>query len=126
MMECKSIEAGKMAKCFMENKIKAKELRIGNLVNFDDTLLKFEFESGWNLDYIKPIPLTDEWLTKLGFESDGIEWFDGVICLGIFKDGIYYLPTEEIHYRVGQEFKYVHQLQNLIFAITGEDYPFEL
>lgn len=101
--------------------MEARELRIGNLVNFDDTLLKFEFESGWNLDYIKPIPLTDEWLIKLGFESDGIEWWNGIICLGVFKDGIYYLPTEEIHYRAGQIFKYVHQLQNLHYAITGED-----
>jgi hypothetical protein len=120
-MKCKSIEAGKMAKCFAENKMKSRELRVGNLVNFDDTLLKFEFESGWNLDYIKPIPLTDEWLIKLGFETDGIEWWNSIIVLGIFKDGLNYLPTEEIHYRVGQEFKYVHQLQNLHYAITGDE-----
>ena len=120
-MKCKSIEADKMAKCFTANKMKARELRVGNLVNFDDTLLKFEFESGWNLDYIKPIELTDEWLIKLGFESDGIEWWNGIICLGIFKDGLNYLPTEEINYRVGQKFEYVHQIQNLHYAITGDE-----
>jgi hypothetical protein len=112
--------------------MKANELRIGNIINIGEEINKlelvdfvdiYEHKTLWRYE---PIDLDSYWLTKLGFESDGIEWWNGIICLGMFKGGIYYLPTEEIHYRVGQEFKYVHQLQNLIFAITGEDYPFEL
>lgn len=111
--------------------MKANELRIGNLVvekgrsPFAIGIEKIcDFANGFYK--FEPIELTGEWLIKLGFKSDGIEWFDGVICLGIFKDGLYYLPTGEINYIVGKEFKYVHQLQNLYYAITGTDYLLEL
>ncbi len=73
---------------------------------------------------IYPIELTEEWLIKFGFESDGIEWWDGVICLGIFKDGLYYLPTENINDRSGKEIKYVHQLQNLYWCLCEEELNF--
>ena len=107
--------------------MKVEELRIGNLVNIGEEINKlelvdfvdiYEHKTIWRYE---PIELDSYWLTKLGFESDGIEWWNGIICLGIYKDGLNYLPTEEIHYRVGQEFKYVHQLQNLHYAITGDE-----
>ena len=106
--------------------MKVEELRIGNLV-FEKGRSPFAIEIEKIIDFangfykFEPIELTDEWLIKLGFESDGIEWWNGIICLGIFKDGLNYLPTEEINYRVGQEFEYVHQLQNLHYAITGDE-----
>jgi hypothetical protein len=120
--------------------MKAEELRIGNLV-YEYKRSKISRKKigveiceikSLNIHHLEtfpesksfePIPLTDEWLIKFGFESDGIEWWDGIICLGMFKDGIYYLPTENLNDKVGQEFKYVHQLQNLYFALTGTDYP---
>jgi hypothetical protein len=118
--------------------MKASELRIGNLlrdkvtktelkvikltekdiVTFVIDRSKFPLQDGWG---IEPIPLTEEWLFKLGFETDHIEWWNGIICLGIFKDGIYYLPTDQISFRIGKEIEYVHQLQNLYFALTGEE-----
>lgn len=102
--------------------MKVEELRLGNLIIEDGKQTEFNGDFyHWIDGLIKPIELTDEWLIKLGFETDGIEWWNGIICLGVFKDGIYYLPTEEIHYRVGQEFKYVHQVQNLHYAITGDE-----
>lgn len=109
--------------------MKVEELRIGNLVkiggkinqlelgNFVDI---YEHKTIWQYE---PIELTDEWLIKLGYETDGIEWWNGIIMLGIYKDGLSYCPTEELHCRVGQEIKYVHQLQNLYYSITGSDYP---
>lgn len=109
--------------------MKIEELRIGNLVKSKrhdlDIVTQIGKSNVWgkfNEDILPmPIELTDEWLTKLGFESDGIEWWNGIICLGIYKDGLNYLPTEEIHYRVGQKFEYVHQIQNLHYAITGDE-----
>lgn len=111
--------------------MKVEELRIGNYVKSKrhdlDVVTQVGKSNVWgkfNEDILPmPIPITEDWLIKFGFESDGIEWWDGIICLGIFKDGIYYLPTESLDYRVGQEIKYVHQLQNLYFALTGSDYP---
>jgi hypothetical protein len=107
--------------------MKVEELRIGNLVNIGGEINKIELVDFVDiyehktLFHYQPIPLTDEWLIKLGFETDGVEWWNSIIVLGIFKDGLNYLPTEEIHYRVGQEFKYVHQLQNLHYAITEDE-----
>jgi hypothetical protein len=117
--------------------MEARELRIGNFVESLGDIISVEYvdkllikgvyhrddiyNTSIQIKHCNPIELTDEWLIKLGFKSDGIEWFDGVICLGIFKYGLYYLPTGEINYIVGKEFKYVHQLQNLYYAIKEED-----
>ena len=106
--------------------MKASELRIGNYVYFEDTLLKFDFENGWNFDYIKPIPLTSGWLFKLGFVEgsylyknykvkagdywNSIKFYEGEWCYNNDDSdaGCYFLTT----------IKYVHELQNLYFAIN--------
>jgi hypothetical protein len=120
--------------------MKAKDLRIGNLVYFNEELLKFDFESGWNFDFIKPIPLTKEWLLKFGFEkviyeSDEtgygndyeldikgvglISYSDDFSC-ALFgskessKDELGFLPNWD-------NCKHVHQFQNLYFALTGQE-----
>lgn len=72
---------------------------------------------------IQPIPLTEEWLLKFGFELD-IEddgYQKGKYKVSVSDEGclffiyIGYYP-EEI-----AEFKYVHQLQNLYHALTGKE-----
>ena len=109
--------------------MKVEELRVGNLVKIGGEINQlelydfvdiYEHKTIWQYE---PIELDGYWLNKLGFETDKVEWWDGIICLGIFKDGFYYLPTESLDYKVGQEIKYVHQLQNLYYSITGSDYP---
>lgn len=127
--------------------IKANELRIGNLVVKSDQIHSDSPQYGQittvyvdkaNVDYhypltwYKPIPLTEEWLLKFGFEKyDEIYWFlpnypSYEICpnepLQLF------LPcetTDESEYYVVKDsnckIQYVHQLQNLYFALTGEE-----
>jgi hypothetical protein len=112
-----------------------KELRIGNLVDLGNrfakiseiyheacTVLDLEETQDTIEDYerTKPIPLTKEWLLKFGFMTDDIEWWDGLVSLGIYKDGLFYCPTSSISYRLSK-IEYVHQLQNLCFAVTGEE-----
>lgn len=97
--------------------MKANELRIGNYVYFEDTLLKFDFESGWNFDYIKPILLTREWILNFNFQDKYSEkriYFRIKGMLIEVKNGgkFYY---NNIH------LKYVHTLQNLYFALTSEE-----
>jgi hypothetical protein len=117
--------------------MKASELRIGNSIYYkisglldepkdrykiiEMSYYNFKTLSSEEDENYQPIPLTEELLLTFGFESDGIEWWNGVLSLGIYKDGLYYCPTEDIHYRLGKEFKYVHELQNLHFALTGEE-----
>jgi len=72
---------------------------------------------------IDPIPLTEEWLLKFGFENLSLTpKFDGSKCNFTF-----YWEVDEIVLRENYEdifitrISYVHQLQNLYFALTGEE-----
>ena len=74
---------------------------------------------------LKPIPLTEEWLVRFGFfinhwESERIEetvyqhqgitiFYSDIVDAWVFPD------IENV------EIKYVHQLQNLYFALTGSE-----
>jgi hypothetical protein len=120
--------------------MKANELRIGNYVldTDDDSLmvvsrLESTEYTQWNSgDFynitckcpndnyyeglFKPIPLTEEWLLKFGFKKNDEGRYDKRMEL-ILENKVY-------HFKQGWtnvELKYVHQLQNLYFAITGEE-----
>lgn len=112
--------------------------------------VKYEFENQWQqkdwneiapfIDESQgdlfPIPLTKEWLLKFGFEKSGYNYYfpmkineklekrflrketydnrwskneKGWLCIGSWE-GFNDIPI-----------KYVHQLQNLYFALTGEE-----
>ena len=113
--------------------MKANELRIGNLVKYSDKDLLFtvteisqagigvenEIEETWiELDSFEPIPLTEEWLLKFGFEKIGVNFHLNNFCIW-FK-----LIHENYWFRYdnqGIEIKYVHQLQNLFYCLCGEE-----
>lgn len=113
--------------------MKGSELRIGNYLErsvgnntWDEfkvrpiDIYRLNEGTSWLIEH-RQIPLTEEWLLKFGFETDNIEWWNGLISIGIYKDGLFFCPTEEIHVRIGKKIQYVHQLQNLYFALTGEE-----
>lgn len=70
---------------------------------------------------IHPIPLTKDWLLKFGFK-EGTSWYskyEHPIAINIsIKHGLTTVGANE-EYEV--ECKYVHQLQNLYFALTGKE-----
>ena len=122
-----------------QNKMKANELRIGNYVM--ETIYDFEpkqivFQSV-NFtqpdDYYSPIPLTEEWLVKFGFNknihtsySDGTEHGFKIISYHLL--GISYNEYQKVWYFNGKQIldiQYVHQLQNLYFALTEEELTFK-
>lgn len=98
---------------------KANQLRIENWFIQYDEPEQFDGDF-YHLSDIKFIPLTEEWLFKLGFE-----------CIFTHDDHHYYLESLDLGldrsyqpFGIGQyklEFEYVHQLQNLYFALTGEE-----
>lgn len=115
--------------------MKANELRIGNLVSnfgqhcfvmniYKDNKVElgyFEDSIGFvrSLDDIdiKPILLTEEWLLNFGFEKLGAIVFQCDHFRLLEEDGIFYF-----HSAVRKtEIKFVHQLQNLYFALTGNE-----
>jgi hypothetical protein len=76
-----------------------------------------------------PIPLTEELLVKMGFEKNGYgywthtkEYFE----LGENGGGEYCNSINCFEYSNGKNIKYVHQLQNLYFALTGEELKINL
>ena len=112
--------------------MKASELRIGNLVNYGRVTsevsrvdkLFFYVEASETPTFSKdegrgatPIPLTEEWLFKFGFERNGKKLTFWKIDLVEDEEGIFSFDEARIYIDV----KYVHQLQNLYFALTGEE-----
>ena len=74
----------------------------------------------------EPIPLTEEWLIKLGFEklTDSKDGFKNTtytytkgISFIVYFDGVR-LST---NFWMGNEKHYIHQLQNLFYVLSGEE-----
>lgn len=75
---------------------------------------------GQFIEYLEPIPLTDEWLIKAGFERQ--KQYMG----RVYNKSIMQLQNEDDGWVDGYDTvipltKYVHQLQNLYFALTGKE-----
>lgn len=143
----------------MSNMIQANELRLGNWVQITDKLkseieeegyIKNEFQitSSFNKDddiqiynpyeiiyeyfiaeQIEPIPITEDWLLRFGFEASSIHdnYKLGEIEISSSMRKIttnerynFYLDGE-IPESMKIRIQYIHQLQNLFFALTGTE-----
>lgn len=125
--------------------MKASELRIGNLImgmdmvqtvfeildntdrgrivhlGYEHLILVKENGNQYKPIEVHPIPLTEEWLLKFGFnyqKADVSSFYPFYVKSGfrINEEGYHwYVQTHCVH------IQYVHQLQNLYFALTGEE-----
>lgn len=110
------------------------ELRTGNLIIFKSTdtieaVLDIETANrktpiinNVHISDVEPIPITEEWLFKFGYE--GRESISGKNEYFFFENQPHQIwkPFNKFldeQYRF--EIKYVHQLQNLYFALTGKE-----
>lgn len=123
--------------------MKAEELRIGNFVEYFGKWIqidgikrlssgKFSVEicekrpsgSSWcelapiDSPSLKPIPLTEEWLERLGFEKIN-EWviLDRFTLRKTYLGVFYKNEVVNDYVRID----YIHQLQNLYYALTGAE-----
>ena len=115
--------------------IKANELRIGNLILKNGKLHYTNYMTirdvfGLSVtDKVKfePITLTEEWLLKFGFEKRNDGDFNllkfSEVDIVIDKDFDCW-KCDGIYFSVNA-LQYVHQLQNLYFALTGEELKFK-
>ena len=114
--------------------IKAKELMIGNLVYRDkrDEPVQMILPYFSHLHRLDPIPITEEWLLKFGFERYAKGrlvkqvLLNGRIYFNIINDTNLLDNICELSQSTGPNFgyvecKYVHQLQNLYVALTQKD-----
>jgi len=123
--------------------IEAKELRKNNLVHkeryeregydvvkvlgYTETDVIFQLNAKayeFEYDEFEYIPLTEEWLMRFGFEyfkdNDSFQYDNelGFTIWGRLSEG-FYLHVQDVD--CGQSIHFVHQLQNLYFALTGEE-----
>jgi hypothetical protein len=116
--------------------MKSNELRIGNWVQCDDgksivcgieqdeTFLNNGVQ--YRNDAIQPIQITEEWIERFGFEFD-----QNYGLFGFFDDdhAIYSLDTGGYQFHIfccndidcWVKVDYVHELQNLYFALMGKE-----
>ena len=92
---------------------------------------KFPLALGWKAE---PIPLTVEWLVKFGFQvresSTCDEWYIGFnevthdwlfSITWLDEPELIHSPNAPFYRNGAHHIFFVHQLQNLYFAITGEE-----
>jgi len=129
--------------------METKELRLGNLVSFDGRIaivyqvnrtgavLQYEGDTNTEIDGIrrstvsigdiKPIPLAEDWLIKFGFKKVQEDkygcHYENEECWIYLNHGGFDLEliTDDERFNLLRTYKYVHQLQNLYFAITGKE-----
>jgi hypothetical protein len=130
--------------------IQVNELRIGNYYMFADydgivyravkeiKYNQFGLQSdydGVNFEICRPIPITEEWLIKLGFKKDNSEddyiiehpkdivkyvLTENVLGIGLWILGVDQFYDKDYKY-FSWDIKFVHQLQNLYFALTQKE-----
>ena len=106
--------------------MKPNELRIGNWIQFRHTetpvrITLGDFVREYNDEHLEdyePIPLTEEWLIKFGFEYSDLNGDSGLWKIPPFQ---IYGKYNQFIYDYRLDVNYVHQLQNLYFALTGEE-----
>lgn len=80
-----------------------------------------------NYDYI---PLDEEWLEKWGFDFTHGCWEKNGIKIGEYEEWegeeTFRLEISEWVAFIAPELKYVHQLQNLFYSLTGEELSINL
>lgn len=95
-----------------------KELRIGNLVQKGEEIFEADFITIQMAHNYQPIPLNEEWLLKFGFVKLDLP-SKSYFLNGIIID--HYPWGYGIVFYNKCKLNYVHQLQNLYFALTNEE-----
>lgn len=137
--------------------MEAREIRVGSKVNLNgaDVTVKtieynpvseeyfisvFEDARQIKVNYLSPIPITEELLLKAGFIETGYGWFDFnyfsdcneaaetftiTINIKSFRCGVYNPDGESTPAMTKKVIQYIHQLQNLIYSLTGSELTFK-
>jgi len=126
--------------------IKANEIRVNNMIQYNDYIavvtninkstVRIDIDNELEdlfIDYesASSIPLTEEWLLKLGFylndngEPEIKTNEDYALSISIncapYKYTAWHVLERESKYYMMAEVKFVHQVQNLFYCLTGEE-----
>lgn len=114
--------------------MEANELRIGNLTQQGEVIriqevsarVNYQLEGQNKISYVdydnlEPIPLTEDCLLNLSFyEYKTFYWVHGMYRVNAMSDGTWYFGYKDNPLNI-VELHYVHQLQNLYFALAGQE-----
>lgn len=86
----------------------------------------------WSFESIDPVPLTEEWFKKMGFgNAMGWNYYINIEAEFLGETGIVGQQYDEGKFKaqlhdidggsVGRSLLYVHEVQNLYYALTGEE-----
>lgn len=110
--------------------MQSKDLRIGNFILVEEKVYEVEMNDSYGvlgidkrglvrLENVNPIQLTEEWLVNFGFEKYE---FDHKEKQYRYKDRLIVLRDGKFaDYGSSVIVEHVHELQNLYFALTGEE-----
>ena len=111
--------------------IRANELRIGNLINKNGkvhytnifTIRDIKYLSIDDTDIFEPIEISEEWLSKFGFQKRDRAYKLKNFGKFLFFDGDpQFYPAGMLNALLPKgNLQFVHQLQNIYFALTGEE-----
>jgi len=123
--------------------MKAEELRIGNSVLYDGREVKFNLadlleanQGSGIMSLVEPIPLNDFRFKRLGFDFFSEELGAKVFSISVPGSVSQILVSDKGHLTLKSENtfwymrsykcpEYVHELQNLFFALTGHELNFK-
>ena len=110
--------------------ISVTELRLGNLIKLNDEIVQVDIsiinyiDDCGDPENVSPIPLTEEWRKKFKLPKWlGIEFHTSSINPDYFMISFGYKHPDGGYMwtLLPKEYKYVHELQNLYFALTGKE-----
>ena len=126
--------------------MRANELRIGNLIQTDNSTEHFidvekvqsiqydginitdgignTYETEFSYDFINPIQLTEQWLLAFGFENIQSTIYqlkinDVLITVSFYDSWIVAITNNQIHLEY-TGYPTIHEFQNMVF-LTGEE-----
>ncbi|MGL5233840.1 MAG: hypothetical protein ACRC8Z_03660 [Empedobacter falsenii] len=130
--------------------MKVNELRVGNYYYFNhteiskkDQVIKIDLKMlfamsndhlHYGLEFYSPISLTEEWLLKFGFEKNDsgfghivYEKNENTIQIELLQPvAIFRIFIPNFGFTAINYVQYLHQFQNLYFALTGEELKINL
>jgi hypothetical protein len=104
--------------------MRKQELRIGNKIKIDGIIVTVDERTLFDFDHDgrvkESVEITEEWLESFKFENN-VKMVNDVLAVKMQIGGAFFIATESNFILLPRLIKHVHQLQNLYFALTGEE-----
>jgi hypothetical protein len=106
---------------------KGNHTKQGKIISFYESGIHVGYGATFSFNNVEPIEITKEWLVGFGwgigdFDTEYIDSVSLKNCVLIYHTGINLFLIETLRDVIQIEhIKYVHQLQNLCYSLTGEE-----